>query len=244
MQRHAADGHPSAEYTKAPLKRGEGPVTRVLMNPPFAKGDDAKEYLFVKRALDMMEHGGILFSLIPLGAMFREGDEYVWRKNDLLGQNTLLAVISLPERLFVPAANKQVLAIIVKKGTPQPPSQPVFWARVAHDGHIVVKSKRLPAAEFDPPREEANELDTILPNLRAFVASPGVLHVNEPESCKTAPVDFVDPLLELIPEAYIESKSPTPEQIRDSVDDIARQTVSYLVRFRKEQEVEAFSGTR
>lgn len=244
LKRHATNGHPSAEYSKTPPKPGEEPVTRILMNPPFAKGDDAKEYLFVKRALDMMEHGGILFSLIPLGAMFREGDEYVWRKNDLLGQNTLLAVVSLPERLFVPAANKQVLAIIVKKGTPHPAQQPVFWARVAHDGHLVVKSKRLPAAEFDPPREEPNELETILPNLRTFVASPGAVQVNEPEFCKTAPVDFADPLLELIPEAYIESRVPTPEQIRDSVDDIARETVSYLVRFRKEEEAEGFGGPR
>jgi type I restriction-modification system DNA methylase subunit len=213
------------------------------MNPPFAKGDDAKEYLFVKRALTMMEDGGILFSLVPLGAMFREGDEQVWRKSDLLAHNTLLAVVSLPERLFVPAANKQVLAIVVKKGTRHPEGQPVFWARVSHDGHLVVKSRRLPAADFDPPREEPNQLEGILPRLRAFVASPGTIQVNEPEFCKTAPIDFSDPLLELVPEAYIESRTPTAAELREAVDDLARETVSYLVKFRKEDEAEAFSGT-
>jgi type I restriction enzyme M protein len=244
LTRQTVDGHPSAKYIKTPPKVGEEPVTRVLMNPPFAKGDDSKEYLFVKRALGMMDHGGILFSLLPLGAMFREGDERVWREQNLLAHNTLLAVVSLPERLFVPAANKQVLAIIVRQGIPHPKNQPVFWARVSHDGHLVVKSRRLPAADFEPPRKESNQLDEILPNLRAFVAAPGSVTANEPEFCKTAPIDFSDPLLELIPEAYIDSRAPTLDEIREAVDGIARETVSYLVKFRKEDEAEAFDGTR
>ena len=244
LVRQTLDGHASAKYSRSVPKSGEEAVTRVLMNPPFAKGDDAKEYLFVKRALSLMEHGGILFGLVPLGAMFREGDEYSWRKDDLLGQNTLLAVVSLPERLFVPAANKQVLAIIVKKGHPHPKEQPVFWARVAHDGHLVVKSRRLPAVDFDPPRSEPNQLDALLPNLRAFVASPGALSVNEPEFCKTAPIDFMDPLLELIPEAYVEGRAPSAAELRKAVDEIARETVSYLVKFHRESEADEFTGSR
>jgi hypothetical protein len=208
------------------------------MNPPFAKGDDAKEYLFVKRALSMMEAGGLLFGLIPLGAMFREGDEYVWRKDDLLAHNTLLAVVSLPERLFVPAANKQVLAIVVKKGYPHPQAEPVFWARVNRDGHLVVKSRRLPATDFSPPRSEPNDLVVLLPRLRAFVAAPGSLSVDEPELCKTAPINFTDPLLELIPEAYLDGRSPTKAEILEAVDDIARETVSYLVRFHREKDAD------
>lgn len=243
LVRQTVDGHPSAKYSKVAPRPGEEAVTRVLMNPPFAKGDDAKEYLFVKRALDMMEPGGILFALLPLGAMFREGDEYVWRKDDLLANHTLLAVVTLPERLFVPAASKQVLAIVVKKGVPHPSRQTVFWARVTRDGHLVIKSKRLAASDFDPPREEPNELDVLLPSLRAFVASPGSVKMNEYEFCKTAPIDFDDPLLELIPEAYIESRRPTPAQIRESVDELVRDTVSYLVRFRKENDAEKFNGS-
>lgn len=243
LTQHTIDGHPSAKFTRVAPRTGEEAVTRVLMNPPFAKGDDAKEYLFVKRALGMMEHGGILFSLLPLGAMFRDGDERVWREKDLLAHNTLVAVVSLPERLFVPAANKQVLAIIVRKGILHPKDQPVFWARVTHDGHLVVKSRRLPAADFEPPRKEANQLDDILPSLRAFVTAPGSAQVNEAEFCKTAPIDFSDPLLELIPEVYIDSRAPTLDEIRNAVDGIARETVSYLVTFRKEDEAEAFNGT-
>jgi hypothetical protein len=156
--------------------------------------------------------------------------------SDLLVGNTLLAVVRLPERLFVPAANKQVLALVVKKGVAHPKEQSVFWARVSHDGLLVVKSKRLPAADLDPPRVEPNQLTDILPTLRAFVANPGAVSANEPEFCKTAPIDYADPLLELIPEAYIESRTPTAKDIRGAVDDLARETVSYLVRFKKERE--------
>ncbi|MGH9437896.1 MAG: HsdM family class I SAM-dependent methyltransferase [Terriglobia bacterium] len=243
---HTVNHHPTAIFSDTPPASGTEAVTRVLMNPPFAlRGSTDQEYRFVSAALSSMVDGsGILFSLLPLGAMFREGDEYVWRKDDLLAQNTLLAVISLPERLFIPAANKQVLAIVVKKGYPHPKTQPVFWARVSHDGHLVVKSRRLPATDFDPPRPEPNHLDMLLPNLRAFVAAPGTLAVNEPEFCKTAPIDFSDPLLELIPEAYLDGRTPTTAELREAVDDIARETVSYLVKFRREGKADEFAGAR
>ena len=233
LTRDSIDGHASAKYTRSPPPQGEEAVTRVLMNPPFAKGNDAKEYLFVSRALSLMEHGGILFALLPLGAMFRDGDEYAWRRDELLTNNTLLAVVTLPERLFIPAANKQVLAVIVKKGVPHPREQPVFWARVSRDGLLVVKGRRLPAQDFEPRRNEPNELDTILPTLKAFVVSPGTVAASEPEFYKTAPIDFDDPLLELIPEAYIDSREYSTDEICQAVDDLARETVSFLVKFEK-----------
>jgi hypothetical protein len=183
-----------------------------------------------------MADGGILFSLIPLGAMFKENEEKTWRQHDLLSRHTLLAVISLPERLFVPAANKQVLAIIVKKGVPHPKDHPVFWGRVSHDGYLVVKGKRLIASEFRPPRMEPNQLDDLLPMVRTFLAAPGDSHINVPEFCKTAPIDFTDPLLELVPEAYIDSCEPNAVEIRQAVGDLARATVAYLVRFDKTED--------
>ena len=228
----SVDGCSSAVYVKSPPPAGTEPITRVFMNPPFALlASDEKEYHFVTHALSLMADGGILFCLIPLGAMFKDGEEQLWRTRDLLSRNTLLAVISLPEMLFVPAASKQVLAIIVKKGTAHPKTQPVFWARVNHDGHVVVKRKRLLASEFSPPRIEPNQLDELLPKLRAFLANPATTAWNVPEFCKTATIDFSDPLLELIPEAYIDGRIPDIAELRDSVDVMARETVSYLIRF-------------
>jgi hypothetical protein len=58
--------------------------------------------------------------------------------------------------------------------------------------------------------------------------------VNEPLLCKTAPIDFDDPLLELLPEAYIDSKPITKAEIESAAEDLVRETASFLIRFRKE----------
>jgi hypothetical protein len=204
-------GHASAAFSKQPCTDGDEPITRVLMNPPFALvTDPEKECRFVSRALALMADGGLLFSLVPMGVMFGSGHEKIWRTNDLLAHHTLLAVVSFPGSLFTPAAQKQVVGIIIKKGSPHPVKQNVFWGRIARDGHLVVKSKRLPAADLDPPRTEHNDIDRVLPALQNFVSHPGSVRVNEPMLYKTAPIDFGDPLLELLPEAYLDSEPVTP----------------------------------
>jgi len=78
----SVSGHPSAEFTKSPATPGREPVTRVLMNPPFAlRGSDENEYRFVSHALSLMADGGILFSLLPLDALFGMRDEKLWRRD-------------------------------------------------------------------------------------------------------------------------------------------------------------------
>jgi hypothetical protein len=181
-----------------------------------------------------MADGGILFCLLPLDAMFGARDEKLWRQNDLLKHHTLLSVISLPHELFSPAALKQVVGVVIKKGTPHPKKQPVFWGRVENDGLLVLKSKRLPGTEMRPPRSVPNDIPSILPALHNFILSPGSVSVNEPMLCKTSPIDFDDPLLELLPEAYIDSKPYTAKAVHHAMDDLAREMACYLIRHRKE----------
>ena len=227
--------HISASYVDKRPEAGNEGVTRVLMNPPFAlKGSTDKEYRFVSHALSVMVDGKILFSLVPLGVLFGARDERVWRKNELLAKHTLLAVLTLPEELFYPAAQKQVAAIIVKKGAPHINTAPVFWARIAHDGHLKSKSKRLLASELIPPRVEPNQLPELLPHLQSFIAHPETTSVNMPKFCKTAPIDFSDPLLELLPEAYLDTDPVSPADLERAVDTMARETAAFLVRFGKE----------
>lgn len=127
LKKRTVAGHASAAYSNKRTESGDEPVTRVLMNPPFAlKGSTDKEYHFVSQALSVMADGRILFSLVPLGVLFGARDERVWRTDELLAKHTLLAVLSLPEELFYPAAQKQVAAIIVKKGMPHAKQAPVF----------------------------------------------------------------------------------------------------------------------
>lgn len=243
LTKRSVGGETTAAYTATAPARGAEPITRVLMNPPFAlRGSTEKEYHFVTRALTFMADGGILFSLLPLNAMFGDGDERVWRADELLRNHTLLAVLSLPADLFVPAALKQVVAVIVRKGIPHPRPQPVFWGRVAHDGHLTVKKRRMPAAELSPPRVEPDQLPDILPLLRNAIANPGSVSVNEPLVCKTAPINYDDPLLELLPEAYLDTGAVSPESLKVAVDLMAREVAAFLVRFGKEKLAEGFNG--
>jgi len=234
-------GHPSASFSKVEAKAGTEPVTRVLMNPPFAlQGSVDQEYKFVSRALSLMADGGLLFSLVPLDCLFGAREEKTWRTSDLLGKNTLLAVVTLPHELFYPAALKQVAGIIVKKGFPHPKDQSVFWARIAFDGHLKVKSRRLNAKDLRPPREAPDDIPKILPLLRNCVAHPNDVSVNEPMLYKTAPIDFSDPLLELMPEAYLDSPPPTEAELEEAVARMARDTAAFLVRFGKEENAKAY----
>jgi predicted RNA methylase len=235
------DGNPSAAFSDKPAKEGNEPVTRVLMNPPFAlRASLDKEYRFVSRALSLMADGGLLFSLLPMDAMFGAHQQKVWRRDELLAKHTLLSVISLPFDLFVPAALKQVVGIIVKKGIPHQKAAPVFWGRIARDGHVTVKSKRLPAAELTPPRQEPDDIPSLLLSLRSFVAYPEAVSVNTPMLCKTAQIDFDDPLLELLPEAYLDSSAPSQDELEQAVATMTRETAAFLIRFGKEGIAESF----
>jgi hypothetical protein len=237
----SVDGRPSAAYSKTKPEPGTEPVTRVLMNPPFAlQGSVDQEYKFVSRALEMMADGGLLFSLVPLDCLFGSHEEKIWRTNDLLAKNTLLAVVTLPHELFYPAALKQVAGIIVRKGFPHPKDQPVFWGRIAADGHLKVKSKRLIASDLLPPREVADDIPKVLPLIRSYVAHPGATAVNEPMFYKTAAIDFSDPLLELMPEAYLDSTPPTEAELEQAVNQMARDTAAFLIRFGKEATAETY----
>jgi type I restriction enzyme M protein len=237
------DGYPSAAYVKEAPKLGTQAVTRVLMNPPFAvPGSQDKEYKFVSRALELMVDGGILFSLLPMDSMFGANEEKVWRETELLPHHTLLSVISLPDELFYPAALKQVVAVIIRKGFPHPKQQAVFWARIDEDGHLKVKTRRLEASEMRPPRMANDDIPQVLPHLRSFVNNPSGTSVNEPMLCKTAAINFDDPLLELLPEAYLDSAIPTHAELEAEIDRMARETAAQLIRFGTERLAGAFDG--
>jgi type I restriction enzyme M protein len=238
LSMRTVNGHASAKFSTTLPAKGSEPITRVLMNPPFAlRGSDEHEYRFVSRALSFMSDGGILFSLLPLDAFFGSRDEKVWRRDELLRDHTLLSVITMPDELFYPAAQKQVAGIIVKKGIPHPIAQPVFWARIERDGHLKVKSRRMPAQELRPSRQELDQIPLVLPQLRSFITSPASVTVNVPKLCKTAPIDYGDPLLELLPEAYLDTEEPSAADLSKAVDNMVRETAAFLVRFGKESNV-------
>ncbi len=228
LEAETVNHHPSAKVvTKQPPKGSEG-ATKVLMNPPFAlEESNEKEYRFVQHGLDNLVEGGLLFSVLPISAMIEGGEVKEWRQNRLLGENTLVAVITFPPELFYPIG-VHTLGIVVRKGMPHPERQNVLWARAIHDGYIKVKGVRRLATKSRP---EPNDFERIAPLVQAFVRNPSFRIESQPEFIKASPIDFDDPLLELVPEAYLDSRIPTPTELRAAADQLVREAASLAIRF-------------
>jgi hypothetical protein len=224
VRRATVKGHSSGEFVKTPPAPGDEPVTRVLMNPPFAlKESDDKESRFIDTALKSMADGGLLFAIVPMSVMAEGGKDGRWRQDTLLAHHTLLSVVSLPEELFNPVSN-QTVAVIVKKGVPHPADQPVLWARVERDGFKTVKSKRLPL-----PASTPNDLNVVTPTLRGFLQDPRQPVPSDPERIRSAPIDPADPIAELLPEAYVDSRVPDHDALMRRLDQQVRENVAALV---------------
>jgi len=224
------DNQSSAKFVSRDTTNSK-PITKVLMNPPFAQPKSTeKEYHFVNHALNQMEDGGLLFSILPCSAMVKASAYKKWRKT-LLQNNTLLSVITFVEDLFYPQSQPPCLAIIVKKGDPHPTSQNVLWIKIRNDGHRKVKGKRLPDSKVP------NELDNVKRLVQSFTTNPDIQVENIPLFQKVSQIDFQDKQLELIPEAYLDEKPLTITDIQQGVEETIRDTVAYLIRSGKEEVV-------
>lgn len=220
------DGHTSAKYTKNSNKNEE-PITKTIMNPPFAlKTSDDKEYKFVDHALKQMQDGGLLFSVLPSSIMLKAGKVRSWREK-LLKNNTLLAVVTFPPDLFYPIGVHSI-GVFIKKGVYHPKDQNVFWIRAINDGLLKKKGKRLPFPKVP------NDLQKIQNDLKSFVMNPHIKIENIPEFQKACPIDFSDKHLELVPEAYLDSKKPDVKEVEEGMERLVRQSVAYIIKSKRE----------
>jgi len=110
----------------------EKPFTRVLMNPPFAASEPARN--FVDYALKQMNPDGLLFAVLPNDPILGDKINIKWRQR-LLERHTVKACIKFPSRLFVPNANKGTWGLILKAWQPHENYQPVLFASLFDDDH-------------------------------------------------------------------------------------------------------------
>lgn len=220
------DGERTARFVD--IQNENPPVTKVLMNPPFSlKKSDEKEYKFVDQALNQMEDGGLLFTILQYSVMVKGGKYLSWRRNSLLKKNTLLAVVTFPSDLFYPIG-VHTIGVFVRKGTPHPRRQNVLWARALNDGFAKSKGKRLPSIKAK------DDLKPIGSLLKAYLHNPELKVANIPRYQKASPIDFMDKFLELVPEQYLDDNPPSIEEIEDGVDQIIRDAVAYLISSHRE----------
>jgi type I restriction enzyme M protein len=222
LKRSTNNGATTAKFTEA--QPDDPPITKVMMNPPFAlKRGAEKEHKFIEQALHQMEDGGTLFSVVPYSAMVRPGGYLSWRKNQLLPAHTLLAVVTFPIDLFYPVGVTSA-GIFVRKGIPHKRESLVLWIRALTDGLLKSKGKRLPN-----PRA-TNDLAQIHDLLRAYVDNPSQAVESKNQLVKSAPIDFSDRQLELVPEAYLDQAEPTHSEVVSGMAIAIRDLFAYLVK--------------
>lgn len=199
-------------------------ITKVLMNPPFAlKKGDEKESDFIDYALSQMEDGGILFVIVPISVMV-EGSGKNWRK-ELLENNTVLSVVTFPEDLFYPVS-VGTIGVFVKKGIPHDfDNQKVYFARAIFDGFRKKKGKRIVVENSE------NTLKEVEGELKGFLANQNLKLKDIPEFKKICLLDKSDIGVELVPEAYIESKIPTLEEIENGVGEMIREAIAFRIKY-------------
>ncbi len=225
------DNTNTAEYVQENSPNRIPPVTKVLMNPPFALKEEVdKEYKFVNHAIDQMQRGGLLFAILPTSEMLARGQYKEWRK-DLLTKHTLISVITFPPDLFYPIGVNSC-GIIVKKGIQHPKVQNVLWLRAIQDGFVKRKGKRL---KPKPPLTERDILTEYKEQIKRFVKDQNFQINDVPELCKLSPIDFKDSSLELVPEVYLDEKTPSISEIRNGVDELVRMTAGYLMTISEEE---------
>jgi len=223
LERIVTDGVPTGRFSPVKPTDGQEAATRVLMNPPFSlRVTDEKEYRFIQQGLGQLVDGGLLFSILPISVLFEAGAVKEWRLNKLLAENTLLAVITFAPESFYPSGVR-TLGVVVRKGLTHPKGQSVLWARVSHDGFMKLKGKRLLSAQ------EPNELSMLTPLVQAFVGNPSFPVAPVPELVKACAIDWGDPILELIPEAYLDSSPRSIDEISISIDHVIRGTIGFLL---------------
>lgn len=127
----------------------------VLMNPPYnamakqmpekytktwgnSKQDPSKGLYFVKFILDQMNRNGMqgrLAVLLPMACAIGNSSLISQMKTEILKNNTLDAVFSLPDDIFYPGANACACCMVFDVGTPHKTSnRKTFFAYCKDDG--------------------------------------------------------------------------------------------------------------
>lgn len=216
----------SADYSGEDSSNRIPPITKVMMNPPFAlRKSDEKEYRFVEHSLNQMQNGGMLFAVLPISVLVEKETEK-WRRNILLRNNRLVSVLTFPEDLFYPSASVGTVGLFLQKGIAHNFSKDrVYFARCPQDGFVKKKGIRKEG------KEERNVLEEIKDELKNFIKNQNIKVGNIPEFKKVCLLEESDESCELVPEAYLDGRIPTKEEIENGIESMIREVVAFKVKY-------------
>ncbi|PNZ74214.1 N-6 DNA methylase (plasmid) [Macrococcoides caseolyticum] len=132
-------------------------IDTVLMNPPYnatkssmpkeytstwtskQKQDPSKGFYFVKEIIKSVKKGKLAV-LLPMSCAIGNTKEIKKIKEELLRENTLEAVFSLPDEIFYPGASSVACCMLFTLGKRHDSSKPTFFGYYKNDGFIKKKN--------------------------------------------------------------------------------------------------------
>lgn len=113
-----------------------------LLNPPYKnKGKGIEELKFVLNNLSMLERGGKCVAIMPISCVNDTKGASSVLKRKILENNTLEAVLSLPEELFVNSkVNTVTCAVVITAGVPHPEGYKTWFGYCRNDGFVKKKN--------------------------------------------------------------------------------------------------------
>ncbi|WP_257274938.1 class I SAM-dependent DNA methyltransferase [Endozoicomonas sp. SESOKO4] len=219
LNRKIRNGELSAEYIEEEGERK--PVTKVLMNPPFAlKRDDEQEFTFIDHALRQMSDNGLLLSVIPISVMYSGAKDLAWRKR-LIQTNSVVSVISFPNDLFYPQASVEPVIVVIKKGVKHTANTKTLFVRITDDGFIKLKKRRL-------PHDNSNQLDLLQNDIKAFIEGEEINEI--PGVIQAKNIDIDSSTLEIIPQEHLDNSQLDLDELKKSMGSIYSELVFQQIR--------------
>lgn len=219
LNRKTRNDELSAEYLEEEGDRK--PVTKVLMNPPFAlRREDEQEFTFIEHALKQMSDGGLLLSVLPVSVMYSGGNDLAWRKR-MLKTNTVLCVISFPNDLFYPQASVEPVIVVIRKGLQHTSDEKTLFVRITDDGFVKLKKRRL-------PHGGPNQLNLFENDIKTFIAGGTVNEI--PGFIQVKSIDINDRYLEIIPQQYLDNAELNVDLLKSSMGSIYSELVFQQIR--------------
>lgn len=123
------DGSSNMVYGDSHKWTGSFDANVFLLNPPYSA--DGKGFIFVEEALSCM-HTGYAAILIQENAGAGQGGDYTKR---LLENNTLIASIHMPDKLFSGKASVQTAVYVFRVNEPHDPDSIVKFIDFTNDGY-------------------------------------------------------------------------------------------------------------
>jgi type I restriction enzyme M protein len=154
--------HPHFTYADTLSKafQEEKQYDLILANPPFKGAIDSSdvnptlptkvkktEILFLHLFLRLLEVGGRAAVIVPDGVLFGSSNAHTELRRQLIEENRLDAVISMPSGIFRPYAGVSTAVLVFTKGAA---TEKIWFYDMEHDG-FSLDDKRQKASENDIP---------------------------------------------------------------------------------------------